>query len=223
MTMELAVQKEQEFLTKASSLVEAARQITVASQEDFERAAEFGKGVSTFIKNVEAFFSPLKKAAKAAHTALCDREKEILKVPLQADEIVKGTANKWKAEQKRKDEEALRIEQERLRIKAEADRKEELATLKALGAKDAVKVLKATPVVVAQAEVAPVFQKVAGTRNRTEWHFEITDKNLVPKQFWAIDERAVREYVKAMREKAIPGGGFEIPGVKVWSTEETDW
>ena len=103
--------QEQEFLAKASSLVEAAKQITVASQEDFEAAVDFGKGVSAFIKNVEAFFSPLKRTAKAAHAALCDREKEVLKVPLQADEIVKGTANKWKAEQKRKDEENLRIEQ----------------------------------------------------------------------------------------------------------------
>jgi len=107
---------EKEFLTKASSLVEAAQQITVASQEDFEVAADFGKGVSRFIKNVEAFFAPLKKAAKAAHAALCDREKEILKVPLEADAIVKRTANAWKAEQKRKDEEALRIERERLRV-----------------------------------------------------------------------------------------------------------
>ena len=215
--------KEQEFLSKASSLVEAAKQITVASQDDFERAVEFGKGVSTFIKNVEAFFSPLKKAAKAAHTALCDREKEILKVPLQADEIVKKTANTWKAEQKRKEEELLRLEQERLRLEAERQRKEEIAALKALGAKDAIKYLKAAPIVVEKAAIEPTFQKVAGTRNRTEWHFEIVNKTLVPDQFWMIDERAVREYVKAMREKALPGGGFEVPGVRVWSTEETDW
>ena len=215
--------RDQEFLEKANGLIQTAKQITVSSQEDFEKAVEFGKGVSTFIKNVEAFFSPLKKAAKATHTALCDREKEILKVPTQADEIVKGTANKWKAEQKRKDEEALRIEQERLRVEAEKQRKEELATLRALGAKDAVKVLKDTPIAIPQAEVAPVFQKVAGTRNRTEWHFEITDKNLVPDQYWIIDERAVREIVKALREKALPGGGFEIPGVRVYSSCETDW
>src|SRR5271166_834007 len=212
----MTVQKDEEFMTKASSLVVAAKAITVTSQEDFELAVEFGKSVSKFIKNVETFFSPLKKTAKAAHAALCDREKEILKVPLQADEIVKRTANAWKADQKRKDEERLRVEQERLRVEAEKARKEELATLRALGAKDAVKVLKATPVIAAQAEVTPVFQKVAGTRNRTEWHFEITDKNLVPDQYWIIDERAVREIVKALREKAIPGGGFEIPGVRVW-------
>jgi len=219
----MTVQKDEEFMTKASSLVQAAKQITVASQEDFEAAVDFGKGVSTFIKNVEAFFSPLKKTAKAAHAALCDREKEILKVPLQADEIVKRTANAWKADQKRKDEERLRVEQERLRVEAEQARKEELATLRALGAKDAAKVLKASPVITPQAEVTPVFQKVAGTRNRTEWHFEITDKSAIPDQFWIIDERAVREHVKSMREKLLPGGGYEVPGLRVWSTEETDW
>jgi hypothetical protein len=223
MTVELAVQKEQELLTKAESLMKEAERIIVVSQDTFEHAVEFGKNTSTLIKSIEAYWSPLKKAAKASHALLCDEEKKMLKIPLQADEIVKRTANTWKTAQRVKDAENQRIEQERLRVQAEADRKEELATLRALGAKDAVKVLKTTPVVAPQAEVAPVFQKVAGTRNRTEWHHEITDKSLVPDQFWIIDERAVREYVKAMREKAIPGGGFEIPGVKVWSTEETDW
>jgi hypothetical protein len=41
---------EQEYLTQAASLVDAAKLITVNSQEDFEKAAEFGKQTSTFIK-----------------------------------------------------------------------------------------------------------------------------------------------------------------------------
>ena len=198
------VPHEQEFQDEALTLVGKAKSIQVSNQQEFEQAVEFGKGISAFIKKVEAFFKPLKATAKAAHTALCEKEKEILKVPLEADAIAKSAANKWKAEQKRIDDERLRIEQARL-------------------AKEALKQAKATPVEVPKAEIQPGFQKVAGTRNRKSWHHEVTDKDVVPDQFWMLDERGIREYVAAMREKALPGGGFEIPGIKVWSTEETDW
>ena len=217
------VPHEQEFQDEALTLVGKAKSIQVSNQQEFEQAVEFGKVASAFIKKVEAFFKPLKQTAKAAHTALCEKEKEILKVPLEADTIVHNTANKWKAEQKRIDDERLRIEQARLAKEAEDDRKNLLRLLKEAGDKEALKQAKATPVEVPKAEINPGFQKVSGTRNRVNWHFEVTDKNAVPDQFWMLDERGIREYVAAMREKALPGGGFEIPGVKVWSTEETDW
>jgi hypothetical protein len=217
------VPHEQEFQDEALTLVGKAKSIQVSNQQEFEQAVEFGKGISAFIKKVEAFFKPLKATAKAAHTALCEKEKEILKVPLEADAIAKSAANKWKAEQKRIDDERLRIEQARLAKEAEEDRKNLLRLLKEAGDKEALKQAKATPVEVPKAEIQPGFQKVAGTRNRKSWHHEVTDKDVVPDQFWMLDERGIREYVAAMREKALPGGGFEIPGIKVWSTEETDW
>ena len=217
------VLNEKQFQQEALTLVDEAQAITVTNQQEFERAVEFGKGISSFIKKVEAFFKPLKATAKAAHKALCDKENEILAIPLKANEIASRTANAWKAEQKRKDDEALRIKQAQLQKEAEEAQKKLLAEIKKTGNKEAFEQAKQMPLEVPKAEIEPGFQKVAGTRNRTEWHFEITDQKLVPDQFWVIDEKAVREYVKAMREKALPGGGFEIPGVMVWSTEETDW
>ena len=215
--------REQEFREESLTLVDKAKSIRVSNQQEYELAVEFGKGVSSFIKTVEAFFKPLKQAAKATHAALCEKEKETLCIPLEADAIAKSTANKWKAEQKKIDDERLRLEQARLGKEAEEDRKNLLRLLKEAGDKEALKQAKATPVEVPKAEIQAGFQKVAGTRNRKQYHFEVTDKNAVPDQFWMLDERAIREYVNAMREKVLPGGGFEIPGVKAWSTEETDW
>src|ERR1035441_8254171 len=106
--------REQEFQDEALTLVDKAKSIQVSNQQEFEQVVEFGKGISAFIKKVETFFKPLKQTAKAAHAALCEKEKEILRVPLEADAIVHATANKWKAEQKRIDDERLRIEQARL-------------------------------------------------------------------------------------------------------------
>jgi hypothetical protein len=219
----VVAEPEQEFQSEALTLVDKAQAIVVRNQQEFEQAVEFGKGVSAFIKKVEAFFKPLKATAKAAHKALCDKENEILAVPTRANEIAQRAANSWKAEQKRKDDEARMVEQARLQKEAEAAQKKLLREIAKTGNKEALEQAKNIPLEVPQAEILPGFQKVAGTRNRTEWHFEVSDQKLVPDQFWMIDEKAVREYVKAMREKALPGGGFEIPGVKVWSTEATDW
>ena len=103
---------EQEFQSEAQSLIAQAHAIVVRNQDEFEQAVEFGKNVSAFIKRVETFFKPLKSAAKAAHQALCDREKEILAVPGKANAIAKAAVNAWKAEQKRKDDEAAALARE---------------------------------------------------------------------------------------------------------------
>jgi hypothetical protein len=215
-TTDMAV-RDEEFIQQGQSLIEAAKQVTVSSQEEFEQAAEFGRKISGFIKNVEAFFAPLKKAAKAAHTGLCDREKEILKTPTEADAIVKRTANAWKMEQKRLYDERMAAEQKRINDEAAAKRLQEAQALKAKGDVIAAAKVQAAPIIVPEAQVESTFTKVAGTRNRTKWHFEITDSQLVPDRYWKIDESAIRADVQHDKDKA------NIPGVRVWSTEETDW
>ena len=217
-TASLAV-PEQEFQSEALTLVREAQSIVVRNQDEFEQAVEFGKGVSAFIKKVEAFFKPLKQTAKAAHKALCDKENEILAVPERANEIVHRAANTWKAEQKRRDDEARRIEQARI----QKEHEERMASLAAMAEEFGMGDEEVVKPVLPEVDIQPVFQKVAGTRNRTEWHHEVTDKTIVPDQFWMIDEKALRDYAKMMKEKALPGGGFEVPGVRFWSTEETDW
>lgn len=55
-------------------------------------------------------------------------------------------------------------------------------------------------------------QKPANTR--TVWHFEVieADRLEVPMDYWKIDESAIGA--------AVRGGLREIPGVKIWSTQE---
>lgn len=42
----------------------------------------------------------------------------------------------------------------------------------------------------------------------TYWVYEIIDANLVPDNFWILDESAIRKYMMALKEKAV------LPGVK---------
>jgi len=46
----------------------------------------------------------------------------------------------------------------------------------------------------------------------TVWHYEIQDSAKVPAIFWIINEPAIT--------KAVKSGAREIPGVKIWSTQE---
>jgi len=87
---------ERRFQDEGNGLLLAARQITVTNQASYEEAVKFGKSISSFVDTVKVFFKPLKKAAKAAHQALCDRETELLRIPLEADSIANRTATAWK-------------------------------------------------------------------------------------------------------------------------------
>lgn len=217
------VLNEKQFQQEALTLVDEAQAITVTNQQEFERAVEFGKGISSFIKKVEAFFKPLKATAKAAHKALCDKENEILAIPLKANEIASRTANTWKAEQKRKDDEALRIKQAQLQKEAEEAQKKLLAEIKKTGNKEAFEQAKQMPLEVPKAEIEPGFQKVAGTRNTIVWLCEIENAGLVPREWCMPDEKRIREHIKIAQEKALPGEQFAIAGVKVWKEERTSW
>jgi hypothetical protein len=214
---------EQEFQSEALTLVDRAQFIVVSNQQEFEQAVEFGKGVSAFIKKVEAFFKPLKATAKAAHKALCDKENEILAIPTRANEIAQRAANTWKTEQKRRDDEARRIEQARLQKEAEEAQAKLLREIKKTGNKEALEQAKNIPLEVPQAAIEPGFQKVAGTRNMTVWLCEVENADLVPRDWCIPDEKRIREHIKIAQEKALPGAQFAIPGVRVWKEERTSW
>ena len=224
-----ALVNESEFKQEAITLVDTARSIVVNSQQSYEVVVEFGKTVSSFRSKVEEFFAPLKAAAHAAHKVLCDKEKEILRIPNQADEIAKSSAREWKADQKRIEDQRLKIEQARLQREAEENRKRLLAELKKTGNKAAVAQAKSEPLIIPQAQVTSLVQKVAGTRNRTVYHFRIDNAELIPDgvgdlfQFWIPNEKGIRDYVSTMKEQTLPGGAHAIPGITVWETFEVDW
>ena len=73
-------------IQKEVSLVEIqAKEMVISSEEEYEKAAEFGKQIKEKAKVVTDFFKPMKDSAYQAHKAVCDREKTMLK-PLQEAE-----------------------------------------------------------------------------------------------------------------------------------------
>jgi len=77
----------------------------------------------------------------------------------------------------------------------------------------------AEPIAVPEVEVKTAPKVVSGTRYRTKWHFEIVDASKVERRFLVPSEQLIRVEVNTRKESAVGN----IAGVRVWSTEETDY
>jgi len=215
-TNDLAV-TESKFRKQGLSLVQEAKGIKVTSVQSYEEAIEFGRGVGKLIDSITEFFAPLKRTAKAAHTALCDKEKEALAIPYEAETAVDDAIRRYRQIQAQKAKAEAEALQAKLQAEAERDRKEAAEALRRAGEAKAAKQVMAAPVVVEEVEVRKSAPKVAGVRLRTKWHYEIVDAMKIPREFLTPCESAIRNAVNAGKAECV------IAGVRIWSTEETDY
>jgi hypothetical protein len=83
--------------------------------------------------------------------------------------------------------------------------------------KAAKKVEKKAPQMAADirefALVKPVAPPVAGIKYRTVWKAEVMEPELVPDEYWVIDEKKVAAMARVLKDTAC------IPGVRVYSEE----
>ena len=150
--VELTV-NESKFRKQGVSLFEEADQIIVRSPEDMRKAIEFGRGIADLIMNITAFFGPLKKTAKAAHIALCDKEKEALDIPRQAESVVDAAIRKYRQAEAAKAQAAAEKERARLQAQAEKERAEAVRLLKAEGEKKLAREVEREAIVVPVVDV----------------------------------------------------------------------
>ena len=214
---ELAVHvpDETKLSTLGSELVRAAKELKVYDAATYEAAGAFRVRCDTAAKLVETEIRPTIDAAHAAHKAACDLLKKHQRAPLEAKAFADATMRVWVDEQAR----VRRAEQDRLeaiereRIQAEADRlRIEATKLREEGhAKAARELAKkaaekaAEPVIV---EAAPVVAppKVAGMAIREEWFAEIVDRDLIPREYFILDEKALNAACRFTKERTrIPG------------------
>jgi len=109
-------------------------------------------------------------------------------------------AEQLAAEQARQEAEQQRIHEERLA--AEASQRERTARAESL---------EARALATTTAPLAPATPKVAGISSRETWKYEITNRQLIPEEYWQVDEKAIGAVVKALK------GQTRIPGVRVYA------
>jgi hypothetical protein len=169
-----------------------------------------------------ALFTELKAKLKAAEPPLEEQVSRAHKMWKETRAWADGILKPWKnaygqlgikigewdmkvREKRRKEEEAARAKAE---AEAKAKRDAEIAEAMKRKDKEAVKELKAAPVVAAPVTIkTPEPTKVQGLNTRYTWVLDrIANPTVVPKEFWVIDEKLIRDRIKSLgKNHGIPG------------------
>jgi hypothetical protein len=166
----------------ASSIVDAA---------SYKKAGEFWLKAKALEKRIKAYFEPMKKAAKAVHTEICNKEAEALKRANESTAILSPAMGRYEADQER-----IRLEKERV-AQAEARRLEEEARLneaiqvQETGDSELAEQILATP-----APVAPI--------SIPKDRFESEAGGISTREQWSGEVVNLRELIKGILDGLVP-------------------
>lgn len=187
---EMTIEKQLQQAGEATML--QACQLQVETQAQYESAAGFLKAIKERMAQVKAYWKQPKETARAAHKAICDREKAMLAPLESADNVTRGAMKQYlsivearrKAEQEAL-EEARRAETERLlesALEAETDG-DCAASAMAMAMAEMVEDMP-----VATAGPAP---SAEGTSIRTTWKARVVIPEEVPAYAWGMEIRKI--------------------------------
>ena len=212
-----------EIVAGVGSLEQWANTLVVQSQDEYESAMQYTKGVKAMRKTIVDFFADSKAKAHATWKAIVGNEKHMT----DRLDIVEAKAKRAlmayvQAEEKKRSE-----EQRRLQAEADAAAAKERARLEAQAAKlktpekIAERLEAAEAIVAPVVQVASVVQPVQGTSIRKLWKHEIVDMQaffahcLETKRFDLIvpNDKALAAYATAAKEMAT------LPGVRFFTQD----
>ena len=210
------VTEQEKTLSKQVTEIEfQASAITIASEEDYQNAAGFGRMLKQRTSDVKEFWKPMKDAAHKAHAEICSKEKAMLQPLTNAEKILKNTMGAYVAEQDRKRREAE--EAARRAAQEEVDRKmQEAIDLDAAGdAAGAEMAMMEAEVMDDMSEsvaVAGAKPKADGASASMDWEIVDIDTNLVPTSVAGVEIRPV-DKAAVMRLIRASKGSIKIEGI----------
>lgn len=207
---------EKELDEAGKLIVVKADSMQITDHETYESAGKLLVEVKTKANQIKKYWKPLKENAAAAHKAICEREKEMLKPFTDAESIIKATMVKYQAAveeqrrkereeaEKRKQEEALRLLQQAV----EADEKGDAqGAAMNMAMAQMVEDMKPAP-------VAPA-PKAEGTSIRKTWKARVIDANAVPAYANGLEIRTIN--MTALNSIArMTNGTASIPGIEFY-------
>lgn len=207
---------EKELAESAALSVREAKSITIADNEQYRSASELLVEHKGRITQIKEYWERPKKAAKAAHQEICDKEKEMLAPFTQAETIIKGlmVAYQQKVDRERRaaEEEARRKQQEEAARLMELAAKAEAAgkTSEAETVLDAAMAAEEAPII--NMVVAP---KAEGIGVRKTWKARVINEKLVPAYSNDVEVRTIN--MSALNTLArISNGTASVPGVEFY-------
>lgn len=210
----------QKVAIQAARLLADAESLEITTAEQYNAAAQLLPSVKGLSERLNSERFSQTRPLDREKAAIMDLYRPLAETLMKAEGIVKRGLKAFADEQKRLQQEAQRKANEEAR--KERDRLEGLA-LKARQEANASELERVAARAEVRAEkyedkaaavVAPVvpvdLPKVAGIGTREQWKFEITDAALIPREYLIPDEKAIRQVVNALKERAA------IAGVRTW-------
>ncbi len=189
----------------AGMMLVHANDTTISTQEGQDQAATGRKAIKDYVRRVDSLRKELVDPLNATVKKINDLFRPALDTATLADKVLGQKMGAFQTEQ----ENQIRIQQAKAREAAEKDRVKLEGQAKKLedkGKGDQAQAKREE----AEAVPTPVFAPPPKPKDayfREEWKYTITDRALVPKEYWVIDEQALARVVKAMK------GTKEIPGI----------
>jgi hypothetical protein len=211
-TNEVAI--ETKLKKEAANITMRVNALEIKDQSTYDSAAALLKAVVVLKRDIVAYHKPGIEQAKMLLSTLKTRQGEMTD-PLDEAEVTLRRKTAIYDEQMEKERRRLEAEEAVKAQKAEEDRRlAEAEALESSGQKDAATEVLNTPVIVPR-PVVQNHQRAEGLSTRTVWKYEITNPNLIPREYLKVDDVKIGQVVRAS------SGSIAIPGVKVWSEKST--
>lgn len=199
---------------ETTDLTVKAQDCVIASQEQYNGAANFLKLIKGLQQKIKDTFDPIVSAANKTHKAATAKRSEHLAPALAAEKLMKGKLIAYQIDQERirlAEEKRLadmqRKEAERLARRAErAEEKGKIEKAHEL-AEQAQQTEALKPVVASKVE------KVAGITTKKVWKYRIIDETIVPRRYLMLDTAKIGAEVRLHKKET------EILGVKAYSED----
>lgn len=212
----IVLDENQRRITKdAEGLPAMYAELKIESATEYEGAVARLKDIKVMAREIEAMRKSMTKPIDESKRRIMDFFRNPAEALKKAEALIKSAMLQFSSEQER----IRQAEESRLR---EAQRKEALR-LENLAAKarerdDEEKAAefdkRQADVESTQVFAAPVAApKVMGVSTREIWTFEITDKDLIPREYMVPDLKTIGDMVRATKGK-VP-----VPGVRIFSRQ----
>lgn len=214
---------DQELESKSLTTVQTAKGLVVTNNESRTFAAEIGRGVAALIKEAEAWFKPMKDAAKRAHSEICVKEHQVIDPLEEAKKHLSFQIGAYDQRMERERQAEENRLQEELRKQAEADAQrqaDEQAIADAeefqalgddVGAEAVLNNPVPQPVYVPPVVLPSSVPKAKGVSSTQVWKFKITNPELIPREYLIPDEQLLGQLARALKDKMC------VPGVQPYS------
>lgn len=161
--------------------VNTAQGMRIESTQDYEQAGKFLLEIKNRVKKIKDYWAPTKAAAKAAHQAVVDREKEMLLPLNDAERIIKASMTNYQLAVEKARREAEEAAKKRQREEANRLLEQAVAAHDS-GDDHSAAIGMAMAEMVEEMQPAPVAEapKASGTSVSKTWKARVVDETAVP-------------------------------------------